>query len=124
VATGRFVFVAGQVGWDPVTREIPSRDFAAQTRRALENTLAVLRAGGAAPEHIVRLTWYVTDLQEYAAARKEIGADFRALFGGHYPAMSIVQVSALLEAGAKVEIEATAVVPDTPRAETVPPRSG
>jgi len=111
-ARGRQLFVAGQIGWDPRTFAMVSNDFAEQTHAALENVLAVLRAGGARPEHVVRLTWYVTDLAAYLAALKEIGRTFRALFGGHYPAMSVLQVSALLEPRARVEIEATAVVPE------------
>ncbi|MCI0433977.1 MAG: RidA family protein [Gemmatimonadetes bacterium] len=109
-ASGRVLFVSGQIGWDPLTERVVATDFASQTRQALENVLAVLRAGGAGPGQVTRLTWYVTDLDAYRAARTEVGQTFRSLFGGHYPAMSVVQVSALLEPGALVEIEATAVV--------------
>jgi enamine deaminase RidA (YjgF/YER057c/UK114 family) len=110
-AAGRLIFVAGQVGWDPVTARIVSDDFTVQTEAALDNVLAILAAGGARAEHVVRLTWFVTDLKAYQTARSELGRAFRQRFGGHYPAMSVVQVAGLLEAGAKVEIEATAVVP-------------
>ncbi len=110
-AHGHIICVAGQVGWDPIASEVRTSDFGEQVRIALENVLAVLTSGGAGPRDVVRLTWFVTDLEEYAAARKAIGAHFRALFRGHYPAMSVVQVAGLLEPGAKVEIEATAVVP-------------
>ena len=111
-ARGRVLFVSGQVGWDPVTERMVETDFAGQTRQALENVLAVLRAGGAGPGHVTRLTWFVADLDAYRAARPVIGTTFRSLFAGHYPAMSVVQVAALLDPGALVEIEATAVVPD------------
>ena len=110
-AEGRLLFVAGQVGWDPVSSAMVSPDFARQTEAALDNILAVLAAGTARAEHVVRMTWFVTDLQAYRAARAAIGQAFRRRFGGHYPAMSVVQVAGLLEAGALVEIEATAVVP-------------
>jgi enamine deaminase RidA (YjgF/YER057c/UK114 family) len=110
-ATGRLVVTAGQVGWDPVSGTFASDDFAAQTAQALRNVVAVLRAGGAGPEHLVRLTWYVTSRTEYRAARRAVGAAYREIIGRHYPAMSVIVVSALLEERAKVEIEATAVVP-------------
>jgi enamine deaminase RidA (YjgF/YER057c/UK114 family) len=112
IATGRMLFVAGQVGWDPVTGTIVSDDFAAQTETALDNVLAVLNAGGARAEHVVRMTWFVTDLDAYRAARSAVGRAFRSRFGTHYPAMSVVQVAGLLEPGALVEIEATAVIPE------------
>lgn len=110
-ARGRLVFVAGMVGWD-AHGVFHSDDFAAQARQALENVVAVLREGGAKPEHIVRLTWYVTDKREYLAAAREVGRAFRDLIGVYHAAMTAVQVSALIEDRAKVEIEATAVVPD------------
>jgi enamine deaminase RidA (YjgF/YER057c/UK114 family) len=110
-AQGRLLFVAGQIGWDPTTGEITSDDFAAQTRQALHNVAAVLRAGGAAPEHVVRLTWYLTDRQAYLDAHREIGVAYREVFGRHYPAMAAVVVAGLIEPRALVEIEATAVVP-------------
>ena len=108
-AEGRQVFVAGQIGWDAAQR-IVSDDFAAQARQALANIVAVLATAGAKPEHLVRLTWFVTSRDEYNAALAGIGAAYRELIGRHYPAMSVVVVAALLEPGAKVEIEATAVV--------------
>ena len=111
-ATGRQVYVAGQVGWDPLTATFASDDFAAQTRQALANVATVLRAAGAEPRHLVRLTWFVTSRAEYTAARLAIGVAYREILGPHYPAMSLVIVSGLVEERAKVEIEATAVVPD------------
>ncbi len=110
-ASGRLVFVAGQIGWNPATCEIETDDFAAQTETALRNVAAVLRAAGAGPEHVARMTWYITDKPAYLAARREIGRAWREVFGKHYPAMAVVVVSALIEDRAKVEIEATAVVP-------------
>jgi enamine deaminase RidA (YjgF/YER057c/UK114 family) len=110
-AQGRLLFVAGQIGWDPTTGEITSDDFGAQTHQALLNVAAVLRAGGAAPEHVVRLTWYLTDRQAYLDAQREIGVAYREVFGRHYPAMAAVVVAGLIEPRALVEIEATAVVP-------------
>jgi enamine deaminase RidA (YjgF/YER057c/UK114 family) len=109
-AEGRFVFVAGMIGWDEIGA-FPEKDFVGQVRRTLENTLAVLREGGAGPEHVCRMTWYVTDKAAYLANLREIGAIWRDLFGPHYPAMAVVQVTALIEDEAKVEIETTAVVP-------------
>jgi enamine deaminase RidA (YjgF/YER057c/UK114 family) len=108
-ATGRQVFVAGQIGWDAEQR-FASDDFAAQVRQALANVVAVLACAGAKPEHIVRMTWYVTSRDEYNAALAGIGASYRELIGRTYPAMSVVVVAGLLEPRAKVEIEATAVV--------------
>lgn len=110
-ATGRQVFVSGMVGWDAECR-FASDDFVAQARQALENVVAVLAEAGARPEHIVRMTWYVLDKREYLDAGRELGAAYREVIGRHYPAMSAVQVSALMEDRARVEIEATAVVPD------------
>jgi enamine deaminase RidA (YjgF/YER057c/UK114 family) len=109
-AEGRFVFVAGMIGWDE-TGAFPDKDFIGQVRRTLESTLAVLKEGGAGPEHVCRMTWYVVDKREYLAHVRELGALWRELFGTHYPAMAVVQVSALIEDEAKVEIETTAVVP-------------
>jgi enamine deaminase RidA (YjgF/YER057c/UK114 family) len=111
-ARGRLVFVAGQVGWDPATQEFASDEFATQTRQALANVVAVLRAAGAGPEHLVRTTWYVTSREAYVAARRELGAAWRETIGAHYPATTLVVVADLLEPRALVEIEATAVVPD------------
>lgn len=109
VASGEQIFIAGQIGWNE-HEEIVSPDFVAQTAQALRNVVAVLHAAGARPEHVVRMTWYVTDKREYAARAKEIGAAYREIIGEVYPAMTLVQVADLLEDGAKVEIEATAVV--------------
>ena len=111
VASGRVVAVAGQIGWNPATETFETDEMAAQVRRALDNVVVVLRAAGAEPGHVVRLTWYVADRAEYLAARREIGDAYRALFGDHYPAMSVIVVAGLLDARAKVEIEATAIVP-------------
>ena len=110
-ARGRQVFVAGMVGWDAQQR-FHSDDFAQQAVQALRNVVAVLEAGGARPAHIARMTWYVTDKREYLAALPAIGAAFRELIGHYDIAMAAVQVVALIEDRAKVEIEATAVVPD------------
>jgi enamine deaminase RidA (YjgF/YER057c/UK114 family) len=108
-AEGRQVFVSGQIGWDAAQR-IVSDEFAAQARQALANIVTVLATAGAKPEHLVRLTWFVTSRDEYNAALREIGAAYRELIGRHYPAMSVVVVAGLLEPRAKVEIEATAVI--------------
>jgi len=110
-ASGRVVMVAGQVGWDPVTERFAAADMAGQSAQALRNVAAVLDAGGAKPEDVVRLTWYVIDREAHVAARPEVGTAYRAIFGRHFPAMSVVVVKGLLEDGALVEIEATAVVP-------------
>jgi enamine deaminase RidA (YjgF/YER057c/UK114 family) len=110
LATGRQLHVAGQIGWDAQQRMVPG-GLVSQTRQALENIVAVLASGGARPEHLVRLTWYLTDRAAYLAASKEIGAVYREVIGRHYPAMTAVEVSALMEAEALVEIEATAVIP-------------
>jgi enamine deaminase RidA (YjgF/YER057c/UK114 family) len=110
-ARGRQIYVAGQVGWDARQR-FYSTSLAAQVQQALENIRAVLAEAGAAPAHIVRLTWYVTSRTEYLAELEEIGAAYRTVMGRHFPVMSVVQVVALMEPQAKVEIEATAVVPD------------
>lgn len=109
-AEGRGVFVAGQVGWNPRTCEFESDDFVEQVRQALENVVSVVRAAGAEPRDVVRMTWFVTDKSAYVAARREIGVAYREVFGRYYPAMSVVFVSALLEDRARVEIEATAVI--------------
>ena len=109
-AEGRLVFVAGQIGWNAACR-FDSDDFVDQTRQALANIVAVLAEAGAKPEHIVRMTWYVTDKREYLSRGREVGAVFRELIGVYHAAMSAVEVSALMEDRAKVEIEVTAVVP-------------
>jgi len=111
VAEGRQVFVAGMVGWNPVTGAFESDDFVAQFRQTLHNVVAVLRAAGAGPEHLVRTTWYITDKPAYLAALAEVGRAWREVVGRHYPAMAVVEVKALIEDRAKVEIEATAVLP-------------
>ncbi len=108
-ASGRLVFVAGQIGWD-VEGRFPD-GFAAQFRQTIDNTLAVLAEAGAGPEHIVRMTWYVVDKAEYLAALRTIGAVWRERIGPHYPAMAVVEVSGLIEDAARLEIETTAVVP-------------
>jgi len=110
VATGRQLYVAGQIGWDAQQRLIPG-GLVPQVRQALKNIVTVLATGGARPEHLVRLTWYLTDRAAYLAAAKEIGTVYREVIGRHYPAMTAVEVSALMEAEAVVEIEATAVIP-------------
>jgi enamine deaminase RidA (YjgF/YER057c/UK114 family) len=110
-ARGRLVFVAGQIGWNE-TGAFPSEDLAGQVRRALSNVVAVLAEAGAGPEHVVRLTWYITDRDEYLASQTEIGAAYREVMGRHFPAMAVVIAAGLVEEQAKVEIEATAVVPD------------
>lgn len=110
-AEGRLVFVAGQVGWDE-SGAFTSDDFVAQTRQTLANTVAVLAEAGARPEHVVRMTWYITDKAAYLARAAEVGAVYREIMGPHYPAMAMVEVTALIEDRAKVEIETTAVVPD------------
>ncbi len=109
-ARGEQIFLAGQIGWNE-REEIVSEDFAEQTAQALRNVAAVLRAAGAAPDHLVRMTWYVTDKREYLACAKRIGQAYREIIGDVYPAMTLVQVADLLEDGAKIEIEATAIVP-------------
>jgi len=108
-ATGRMVFVAGQIGWTPEGVFVET-SFAGQFRQVIENTLAVLTEAGAGPEHIVRMTWYVVDKTEYQAALREIGAIWRELIGPHYPAMAVVEVKGLVEDAARIEIETTAVV--------------
>lgn len=110
-ATGRQVFVAGMVGWD-ADCQFQTDDFAGQTRQALANVVAVLAEAGARPEHITRMTWYVTSKREYLDAGKALGSAYREIIGRHYPAMTAVEVTALMEDRAKVEIEVTAVVPD------------
>ena len=109
--TGRQVFVSGMVGWD-ANGQFQTDDFAEQTRQALENVVAVLAEAGAGPEHIVRMTWYVLDKREYLDALSQVGAAYRDVIGRNYPTMTAVQVAALIEDRARVEIEVTAVVPD------------
>lgn len=111
MARGRMIFTGGLVGWD-ADQVFQTDDFAGQVRQVLENIVAVLAEGDAGPEHLVRLTWYVTDKHEYLGALRDVGAAYRDVIGRHYPAMALVQVVALVEDRAKVEIEATAVVPE------------
>jgi enamine deaminase RidA (YjgF/YER057c/UK114 family) len=111
VANGRVIALAGQIGWDPQTRQLVSDDFVAQVRQALKNIIQILQAAGAGPQEIVRLTWFITDKQAYVSRQQEVGAAYREVMGKHFPAMSVVVVSALVEDRAKVEIEATAVLP-------------
>lgn len=110
-AKGRMVFTSGQVGWTP-DEVFEAKDLTGQVRQVLLNTLTVLKEGGAGPNHIVRMTWYITDKQEYLENLKEIGAIYREIIGPHYPAMALVEVNALLEDDAKIEIETIAVVPE------------
>lgn len=111
IGDGRIVAVAGQIGWDPLTKKMVSADFVQQTRQALANVVIALHAAAAKAEHLIRLTWYITDRDAYLTNLKELGLAYREEIGNHYPAMSVVVVAALIESGAKVEIEGTAVVP-------------
>lgn len=111
-AEGEMIFVAGQVGWNQ-DREFVGSKLLDQVRQALKNVVATLNEGHAKPQHIVRMTWYVADLDEYRSAAKEVGTIYREVIGDHYPAMSLFEVSRLYEEGARVEIEATAVIPKT-----------
>ena len=108
-ADGRIVVTGGVIGWD--SKERLADGIAAQVRQTLSNIAAILAEGGARPEHLVRLTWYVVDMDEYLANLRELGQIYREIFGTHYPAMALIQVVRLVEAAARVEIEATAVVP-------------
>jgi enamine deaminase RidA (YjgF/YER057c/UK114 family) len=110
-ARGRLVFIAGQVGWTG-RGEWREKSFAGQFRQALQNIVSVLKEADGRPEHIVRLTWYVLDKHEYLASLSEVGAAYRELIGRHYPAMAVVQVGGLVEDEARLEIEATAVIPE------------
>ena len=110
-ARGTTVFVGGQIGWNG-QQQFESDDFVTQARQALRNVVAILAEAGAGPEHITRMTWYVTDKREYVASYRALGAAYREVIGRHFPAMTAVQVMALIEDRAKVEIEATAMVPD------------
>ena len=115
-ARGTLVVVGGQIGWN-AQQQFESDDFVAQAKRALQNVVAVLAEAGALPEHIVRMTWYVVDKREYLERARELGNAYRDVIGRHFPAMTAVEVSALIEDRAKVEIEATAVLPDEPQAQ-------
>jgi len=109
-ASGRMVFTAGVIGWT-AEEKIEAADFIGQFRQVMANTLAILAEGGAGPEHVVRMTWYITDRDEYLAAGREIGAIYREIMGRNFPAMAVVVVAGLIEPAAKLEIETTAVVP-------------
>ncbi len=111
MARGTLIFVGGQIGWN-AAQQFESDDFIVQTRQALINVAAVLKAGGARPEHMVRMTWYVTDRVEYDARLKELGGVYREVMGKNFPAMTCVEVSGLVEERARIEIEVTAVLPD------------
>jgi enamine deaminase RidA (YjgF/YER057c/UK114 family) len=110
-AKGTMVFTAGLVGWNE-NEEFETDDFAGQARQALANIVAVLAEAGAGPEHIVRITWYVGDKAEYLGALNDVGAAYRDIIGRHYPAMAVIEVKGFVEEGAKMEMEATAVIPD------------
>ena len=110
-ADGRVVFVAGQIGWTP-EEKFEATTFAGQFAQALDNTLAVLREANAGPEHVARMTWYITDKRAYLASLADIGAAWRAKMGRNYPAMAVVEVKALIEDAALIEIETPAVVPN------------
>ncbi len=110
IAEGRQIFVSGQIGWDE-TGTFQSNDFAEQTGQTLRNILTILNAANAGAEHITRMTWFITDKKEYLASLKSLGQIYREEMGHHYPVMSVVEVNALMEDKAKVEIEATAVIP-------------
>lgn len=111
LARGALLFVGGQIGWN-ARQEFESDDFVAQTRQTLQNIADVLKAGGAGPEHMVRMTWYVVDRDEYVASLRALGGVYREIMGKNFPAMTCVQVAGLVEARARVEIEVTAVLPD------------
>jgi enamine deaminase RidA (YjgF/YER057c/UK114 family) len=111
VAEGRIVFLAGQVGWN-AEQQFESDDFVAQARQALANITALVREAGGKPEHVTRLTWFILDKREYLSRLNDLGQAYRSVMGKHFPTMSLVQVAALVEDRAKIEIEATAVVPN------------
>ena len=111
LARGALLFVGGQIGWN-AQQQFESDDFVAQTRQALVNIAAVLKAGGAGPEHMVRMTWYVVDRVEYIDSLKALGGAYREVMGRNFPAMTCVEVAGLVEERARVEIEVTAVIPD------------
>ena len=111
VANGRTIFISGMIGWDAQGKMV-SQDFVGQVRQILRNIVEVLSEANAKPENIVRMNWYVLDKKEYVDSYKQLGIVYREIFGGHYPAMTAVQVSSLIEDAARVEIEVTAVIPD------------
>jgi enamine deaminase RidA (YjgF/YER057c/UK114 family) len=110
VATGEVVYLAGMVGWDD-NEQLTADDLAGQARQVFSNIVTLLAEAGAGPEHLVRLTWYVTDKAEYLSSVADIGQAYREIIGRNFPPMAVVEVSGLIEAGAKLEIEATAVIP-------------
>ena len=112
VTKGRIVFVAGQVGWNSQQEKFEASDFAGQAKQALKNIVAILAEAGARPEHICRMNWYVGDAKEYNASLKELGAAYREVIGKNFPVMTALQVAGFVEAGAKLEIEVTAVLPE------------
>jgi enamine deaminase RidA (YjgF/YER057c/UK114 family) len=112
VASGRIVALAGQIGWNPTSSAFETDDFVGQVRQALANIVVLLREAGAEPRHLVRLTWFITDRSAYLGSQREIGQAYRDAMGKHYPPMSVVVVAGLIEERAKVEIEATAVLPE------------
>ena len=111
IADGRILFIAGQVGWNPITSEFDHADFVGQFRQAMLNIVAVLKAAKAGPEHVARMTWFITDKEAYLGAQREIGAIYREIMGRNYPVMSVIVVKGLIEHGGLLEIEATAVLP-------------
>ena len=111
VANGRTIFVSGMIGWDAQGKMV-SRDFVGQVRQILRNIVEVLSEANAKPENVVRMNWYVVDKKEYVDSYQQVGIVYREIFGGHYPAMTAVEVSSLIEDAARVEIEVTAVIPD------------
>jgi enamine deaminase RidA (YjgF/YER057c/UK114 family) len=111
VARGEMIFVSGMIGWNE-RGELVAKDFVSQARQALKNAVAILAQASARPEHIVRMNWYVADKAEYIAAQKKLGQAYREIIGAHYPAMTAVQVAGLVEKGARVEIEVTAIIPE------------
>lgn len=110
VAQGKYLAISGQIGWNE-RGELVAQEFLEQARQALRNVVAIVKAAGGSPEHLVRLTWYIVDKEEYRAGLEALGKAYREIVGEHYPAMALVQVAALLEEGARVEIEATAILP-------------
>ncbi|HYI88725.1 MAG TPA: RidA family protein [Beijerinckiaceae bacterium] len=110
-AIGRLIFTAGIIGWDEEER-LAAPDLVGQFRQILLNTLAILAQDGAGPQHVVRMTWYVVDIDEYRSGLAEIGAIYKAIMGRNFPAMAVVEIGALVEPGARIEIETTAVVPE------------
>ena len=111
IANGKAIYLAGMVGWN-ADEKFETQDFAGQARQIFENIVAVLTVAGARPEHLVRMTWFVADTDEYMGSLEDVGAAYRQVIGRHYPAMSVIEVKGFVEDGARLEIEATAVVPD------------